>query len=55
MSAPNTIIVVALLAGAISVSGAIFLIDELNTPLGGILRISSLPFARPARSHGRLM
>jgi hypothetical protein len=50
MSAPNTTIVVALIAGAVSVSGAIFLIDELNTPLGGILRISNLPL-RAALAH----
>jgi hypothetical protein len=50
ISAPNTTIAVALLAGAVSVSGAIFLIDELNTPLGGLLRISSMPL-RAALAH----
>jgi hypothetical protein len=43
MSKPNATIVAALFAGAVSVAGAIFLIIELNTPLGGILRISNLP------------
>jgi hypothetical protein len=43
MSQPNSTIVVALVAGAVSVAGAVFLIVELNTPLSGILRVSGLP------------
>ncbi len=40
---PNGTIVVALFLGALSTSGAIFLILEMNTPLDGVVRISLAP------------
>ena len=39
----NATVAVALLIGAFSVAGAIFLILELNEPYGGIMRISDEP------------
>jgi hypothetical protein len=50
MSPQNATVKAALIAGAISVSGAVFLILELNSPFSGILRISNLPL-RAALSH----
>jgi hypothetical protein len=45
MFAPaNGTVVVALLMAALAVTGAIFLMMELNSPFGGILHISSAPF-----------
>jgi hypothetical protein len=45
MFAPsNSTVVTALLMAALAVSVAIFLMMELNTPFGGLLRISSAPF-----------
>ena len=39
----NTTVTVALLVGALSVTGAIFLILELNDPYRGLMRISDEP------------
>jgi len=39
----NAIAVAALFLGALSLSGAIFLVEELNDPLGGIISISRAP------------
>jgi hypothetical protein len=45
--APRNVIAVAVLfLGALSVSGAIFLIEELNNPLGGVIAISRAPMDR---------
>ena len=43
ISPPNVISTVALVASALSVSGAIFLILELDRPFGGLIQISSEP------------
>jgi Protein of unknown function (DUF4239) len=40
----NTTVVVALMFAALSVSGAVFLIQELSTPFGGIMQISDARF-----------
>jgi hypothetical protein len=42
----NPIVTVALLVGALSVAGAIFLILELNDPYRGLMRISDEPLRR---------
>jgi len=42
----NAIAVTALFLGALSLSGAIFLIEELNNPLGGFISISRAPMDR---------
>ena len=47
---PNATVIVALLLGAVSVSGAIFLILELDLPFEGIIRISDEPL-RKALAH----
>jgi hypothetical protein len=47
---PNATVVVALLLGALSVSGAIFLILELDLPFEGLIRISDEPL-REALAH----
>ena len=39
----NTMVIVVLLICALSVSGAIFLIMEMNHPLSGIIKVSSAP------------
>ncbi|SRR6266498_425154 len=46
----NLVVVVALLAASLSVSGATFLILELDTPLTGWIRVSPVPIQR-AISH----
>jgi hypothetical protein len=40
----NTTVVVALMFAALSVSGAVFLIQELSTPFSGIMQISDARF-----------
>ena len=47
---PNATVVVALMLSAVSVSGAIFLILELDMPYGGMISISSKPM-RLALEH----
>jgi hypothetical protein len=42
----NAIAVAVLFLGALSLAGAIFLIEELNDPLGGIISISRAPMDR---------
>jgi hypothetical protein len=47
---PNATMLVALFLGALSVSGAIFLILELDQPFGGVIQLSSAPL-RNALAH----
>ena len=47
---PNATVVVSLLAAALSVSGAIFLIMEMYAPYAGLIQISSAPL-RAALAH----
>jgi hypothetical protein len=47
---PNATVVAALMLSALSVSGAIFLILELDLPYGGLISISSQPM-RLALEH----
>jgi hypothetical protein len=46
----NPTIIAVLFVCALSVSGAIFLILEMNTPLGGVIKVSSAPL-RKALEH----
>jgi hypothetical protein len=46
----NTTVVATLFVCALSVSGAIFLILELDTPLTGLMQISDIPL-RDAIAH----
>ena len=43
LAPPNATAIVALMISALAVSGAIFLILELDQPFGGLIRISSEP------------
>jgi len=43
LAPPNATTTLALVAAALSVAGAVFLIMELDQPLGGLIRISSQP------------
>jgi hypothetical protein len=43
VSAKNSTVVTTFVLCALSVSGSIFLIEELNSPLGGLMKISSAP------------
>ena len=47
---PNATANLALMVGILAVSGAIYLILELDQPFGGLIRISSEPL-RNALSH----
>ena len=48
----NATVVAALLAGAASVAGAVFLILELDHPLEGVLRLSTEPLRRALEAVG---
>lgn len=50
VSANNRTVVATLVVCALSVAGSIFLIEEMNRPLEGLMQISSAP-ARNALSH----
>ena len=48
----NATVVVALLVGTLSVSGAVFLIMELNTPYQGFMKISDAPLRAAMQQIG---
>jgi hypothetical protein len=50
LSPRNATVVTTLIVCALSVSGAIFLIEEMNQPLDGVMKISSAPL-RNALAH----
>jgi hypothetical protein len=50
---PNSTVIVALLLAAFSVSGAIFLILELDLPFGGMIQISPAPLRNALEHLGR--
>jgi hypothetical protein len=50
LSARNATVVATLVICALSVSGAIFLIEEMNRPLEGLMKISGAPL-RNALDH----
>ena len=49
----NATVVAALLAGAASVAGAVFLILELDRPLDGVMRLSTEPLRHAVEAVGR--
>jgi hypothetical protein len=49
----NVTVIVALLLGALSVAGAIFLILEMNRPYSGVMQISSAPIRNALIQMGR--
>jgi hypothetical protein len=46
LAPPNATTTLALVAAAVSVAGAVFLIMELDQPLGGLIRLSSEPMVQ---------
>ena len=50
---PNKTVLAVLIVCAISVGGAIFLIEEMNNPLGGIVKISSAPLVTAVENMGK--
>lgn len=53
LATPNTTIVVTLLVCALSVSGAMFLILEMDQPFTGIVQITNTPMQRALEQIGR--
>jgi hypothetical protein len=49
----NATVTVALLVGALSVAGAVFLILEMNRPYSGVMHISSAPIRNALTQMGR--
>jgi hypothetical protein len=50
---PNATVITALSVSALSVSGAIFLIMELNSPLSGMIKVASDPFYKALEFIGK--
>jgi hypothetical protein len=50
---PNPIVIAALMLAAFSISGAIFLILELDLPFGGIIQIPSAPMHNALQHRGQ--
>ena len=49
----NGTVVVVLLTAAMSVAGAMFLIQEMNRPLNGMMKISSAPIINAIQHMGK--
>jgi hypothetical protein len=52
-SEPNATVIAVMLVCALSVSGAIFLILEMNSPLEGIIKVSSAPLHKALEHLGQ--
>ncbi|HEY6926311.1 MAG TPA: hypothetical protein VI653_22695, partial [Steroidobacteraceae bacterium] len=50
VTARNPTVIIALFLCALSLAGAVFMIEELNRPLEGLMKISSTPL-RYALAH----
>jgi hypothetical protein len=50
---PNRTVIVVLLVCAISVAGAIFLMQEMNHPLSGIMKVSGAPLIKALEHLGK--
>jgi hypothetical protein len=50
---PNKTVLTVLIVCAISVAGAIFLIEEMNSPFKGIMKISSAPLIKAVQYIGK--
>jgi hypothetical protein len=53
LAPPNATAILALTVSALAVSGAIFLILELDQPFGGLIRISSEPMVNALHQFGK--
>ena len=49
----NAMVVIVLLICALSVSGAIFLILEMNHPMSGLIKVSSAPMLKALQHLGQ--
>ena len=49
----NATVITVLLISALSVSGAILIILEMNNPLGGMIKVSSAPLRKALEHLGR--
>jgi hypothetical protein len=50
---PNKTVLAVMVVCALSVGGAIFLIEEMSNPLGGIVKISSAPLVNAVENMGK--
>ncbi len=50
---PNKTVIAALVVCAMSVGGAMFLIEEMNKPLSGIVKVSSAPLIKAVEHMGK--
>jgi hypothetical protein len=50
---PNKTVIAALVVCAMSVGGAMFLIEEMNKPLSGIVKVSSAPLVKAIEHMGK--
>jgi hypothetical protein len=50
---PNKTVISALVVWAMSVGGAMFLIEEMNKPLSGIVKVSSAPLVKAVEHMGK--
>ena len=53
LAPPNKTVLAVLIVCAISVGGAIFLIEEMDTPLRGIVKVSSAPLIKAVEYMGK--
>ena len=53
LAPPNPTVILALMVSALAVSGAIFLILELDQPFGGLIQISSEPMLNAMRQFAK--
>jgi len=53
LSPGNATVIAVLFICVLSVSGAIFLIDEMNTPFIGIIKVSSAPLNKALDNLGK--
>ena len=53
LAARNATVITALIISALSVSGAILLILEMNQPLSGMIKVSNAPLLKALEHLGR--
>ncbi len=53
LAPPNKTVLAAVVICAISVGGAIFLIEEMNNPLGGVVKVSNAPLVKALENMGK--
>lgn len=53
LAPPNKTVVAVMVVCALSVAGAIFLIEEMNSPLSGMVKVSSAPLVKAVENMGK--